>query len=257
MLLVGSDLAVPAANVLYPQNVLLRVVRDVQANPDTFTVNEDAPATTFDVGANDNLFVGTSFGVTAVTQPTNSAGSVSIGTGTNPKTVVFTPAANFFGQTTFTYTVTTNLGVTSTATVTVNVTAVNDAPTVLDNTYTIGEDPIAPLAITPAELFSPGPLESAQSITLTAAAIPGQTNGTVTVNTTTGNVVYSPALNFFGTALFTVTGTDNGTPALSTTTTVTVTVTPVNDNPIPFSGTLSVNEDTNLIVVGTGARRIS
>jgi hypothetical protein len=54
--------------------------------------------------------------------------------------VVFTPAANFNGLASFTYTVSDGNGGTSTATVNVNVTPVNDAPTPVADTMTIAED---------------------------------------------------------------------------------------------------------------------
>ncbi len=54
--------------------------------------------------------------------------------------VVFTPAANFNGPASFTYTVSDGNGGTSTATVNVNVTPVNDAPVPAADTLTIAED---------------------------------------------------------------------------------------------------------------------
>ena len=250
VLLLGEDTRVSESLILYPTNIPLKVVKNISAINDTFpttgTILEDSAVVSLNVTQNDSIFVGTSFGVTAVTQPTSGGGSVTFTA--NAKTVNYTPAPDFFGQTTFTYTITNNVGDSATATVTVNVTAVNDAPVVVKSAFSVAED--TTLTVTPSEIFTPGPNEATQTLALTVASL-AQTNGNVSI--VAGNVVYQPTANFFGTALFTVTATDNGSPARNTTTTLTVTVTGVNDAPVPFTGSLSTNEDTNLILIGTGA----
>jgi hypothetical protein len=92
------------------------------ANNDTATTNEDTPVNV-NVLANDTEPDGDTLSVVAVTQGANGAVSV------NPdKTVKYTPAANFFGSDSFTYTIDDGHGGQSTATVNVTVNAVNDAP---------------------------------------------------------------------------------------------------------------------------------
>src|SRR5437667_12581838 len=82
------------------------------------------------------LFGADTLTVTAITQGTH--GSVAItGGGTG---VSYTPAANFFGTDTFTYTVSDGNGGIDTATVTVTVTNVEDAPDAVDDAATIAED---------------------------------------------------------------------------------------------------------------------
>ncbi|WP_447932205.1 Ig-like domain-containing protein [Sphingopyxis fribergensis] len=102
-------------------------VADIVA--DTVTTPEDTPIS-FNVltgsnGASADNFEDTGRTVTAVTQPPAGQGSVTFAAN---GAIVYTPAPDFNGTTSFTYTVTAG-GVTETATVTVNVTAVNDAPT--------------------------------------------------------------------------------------------------------------------------------
>ncbi len=252
VLLLGENTKVAPSGMLFPTAFNLRVVQDILAVDDTFTVLEDSASTSFNVGANDVLSVGSSFGITAVTQPTNGGGTVSFTSSATQKNVSFTPTANFFGQTTFTYTVTTNLGATSTATVTVNVTGVNDAPTLIGSSFAVDEDPSAPLTIPASSMFNGGPNEGSQTVTVVSAAtIAGQTNGTVSVSG--GNVLYTPNANFFGTARFTVVVADDGSPSAQSTATITVTVNPINDAPVPFTGSLTVAEDTSLILIGAGA----
>ncbi len=76
------------------------------------------------------------------------------------------------------------------------------------------------------------------------ALVSGQTGGTVSLQG--GNVVFTPVADFNGNVLFTVTGTDNGTPNAATTATFTVSVTPVNDAPTATSTSIATNEDTSL-----------
>ena len=111
--------------------------------------------------------------------------------------MTFTPAANFNGTTTFTYTATSG-GVTETATVTVNVTAVNDAPVnAVPSAQTTNED--APIVFSPANgnAILVADLDSASLTTpLTVAS------GTLTLGSTAGLAVAGN-----GTATVVLTGT--------------------------------------------------
>ena len=109
-------------------NITVTLVVDVVA--DTLTTNEDT-AISFNVlngtgGADADNFENTGAQVTAITQPPSGEGTVTF---TANGDMVYTPAANFNGVTSFTYTVTSG-GVTETTTVTINVTAVPDEITV-------------------------------------------------------------------------------------------------------------------------------
>jgi hypothetical protein len=57
-----------------------------------------------------------------------------------PTGVSYTPAANFAGTDSFTYTIGDGNGGSDTATVTVTVTNVNDAPDAVDDSATVAED---------------------------------------------------------------------------------------------------------------------
>ncbi|MGL4397163.1 MAG: tandem-95 repeat protein, partial [Hyphomicrobium sp.] len=112
-----SDGVAPAA----VNTVAITASAVIDVASDTVTTAEDT-ARTFNVLGNDS-FEGAPV-VTSVTQPAH--GVVSIGSGGN---VTYTPAANYNGPDSFTYTVTSG-GVTETTTVSLTVTPVNDAPTV-------------------------------------------------------------------------------------------------------------------------------
>jgi len=242
ILLLGSGAAIPAANIAFPAPFRVQFVQSIQANNVSSTVNEDSGANNIPVTA--TLVTGTGFTVESVTQPLPAAGTASFLP--SSRTVVFTPAANYSGPASFTYTVISNLGDRSTANVSVSVTAVNDLPTIVPGVnLSVVEDAIVPLVITPSQIFSPGPLESTQAVTFgVPALVSGQTGATV-ARDGSGNITVTPVPNYFGPVVFTVTGTDNGiNPAnLSTTATITVNVTGVNDKPEANVLTYAVDED--------------
>ena len=215
---------------------------------DVFAINEDAPANTYNVVANDVDRFGTSRGIISVTQPA-SGGTVSFdGVGT-AQSIRFTPAANFNGPVTFTYTIRNNLNDLAIGTVTMNVNAVNDAPVVVNTAFTVLEDPASPLLIAPTDVFAPGPSdESSQLITLSIVTPPPGAQGTAVINAA-GFLEFTPAANFNGTVTMVVRGTDNGSPAQSTNATLTITVTAVNDAPVIVQTTYTVAEDTAAGVV--------
>ena len=130
---------------------------------------------------------------------------------------VYTPNADFNGEDTFTYTVTTEPGNTETATVTVTVTGVPDAnDDNADDGALTDEDTPVTIDVLANDSFGPDAV-------LSDASDPP--NGTVAI--VDGEVVYTPDPDFHGedTFTYTVTTPDGGTE----TATVTVTVNPVPD----------------------------
>ena len=240
-----------ASQVILPTAVI-NIQDRLTAVNDVFTINEDAPVNSYNVVANDVDRFGSSRGIISVTQPAEG-GTVSFeGTGT-AQTIRFTPAANYNGPVTFTYTIRNNLNDVATGTVTMNINAVNDAPIVVNTAFTVTEDPASPLLINPTDVFSPGPAnESSQLITLSIVTPPPAAQGTAVINAS-GVLEFTPAANFNGTVNMVVRGTDNGSPALSTNATLTITVTPVNDAPVIVQTNYSIAEDsaTPLVVLPT------
>jgi VCBS repeat-containing protein len=132
----------------------------------------------------------------------------------------YTPAANFFGTDTFSYTVSDGQGGTTTAAVTVTVAGVNDAPSPESATLQAGEDGTITGAFAPTDV---------DGDTLTYAVAEGPANGTLTLQPD-GTFTYTPAPDFAGTDTFTYTVTDgNGDPV---TVVQQIDVANVNDAPV-------------------------
>src|SRR5204863_216537 len=136
----------------------------------------------------------------------------------------YAPNANFNGSDGFTYKANDGTTDSNTATVTIAVSAVNDAPVAVNDSYGTTED-------TPLTIAAPGVLGNDTDVDgnpLTAAVVAQPAHGTLTVNAN-GSFTYTPALNFNGIDGFTYKAND-GT-ADSNVATVTITVAPVNDAP--------------------------
>ena len=165
---------------------------------------EDSAATAIDVRANDTIGrdTGETLTVTAVTQ--GSAGGTVTFTATG---VSYTPAANFIGADTFTYTISDgNGGTRHGATVTVTVTA---STTTRSRTTTPRRwrKTARPRRSTCCANDTLGP-DSGETLTVTAVT-QGSAGGTVTFTAT--GVSYAPAANFTGADTFTYTiGDGNG-----------------------------------------------
>jgi hypothetical protein len=207
---------------------------------DTLTIAEDSGATVVNVLANDSYApdTGETLTVTAVTQPADG-GNVTLTNGI----VRFTPAANFNGTVTFTYTVSDGNGGTDIATVNVTMTAVNDQPSTINDTLTIAEDSGATVVnVLANDSYAP---DTGETLTVTAVTQPAA-GGAVTL--AGGDVRFTPAANFNGTVTFTYTVSDgNGGTAAAT---VTVTVNPVNDPPSLQEGILGTMS-AKVVVKGT------
>ncbi len=248
--LVGS-LETLASNVIIYPEFRLNVISGIQANNDTFpvagTFNEDqGPFTLANVTANDLIINGTLVGIVANSLVIDPAfGTATIAAGN--QSIIYTPAANFFGQATLTYTVANSLGQTSVGTVTINVTAVNDPPLLLvpqPAPPTIVEDSPTALVLPASTFFAPGPANETGTVRfVTAVADSSQGNASVNAN---GELVFTPALNYFGPVAVTVTAIDNGGATTPNPVTIQLSVTADNDAPIAATTPFSTSEDVPL-----------
>ncbi len=198
---------------------------------DTATVSEDSAGTNGNVLGNDtDVDTGTTLTATLAESPAN--GTVTLAAN---GTFTYTPAPDFNGTDSFTYTASDGTAVSNVATVTITVTAVNDAPMAVNDTASTTEETAVSGAVLGNDLdVEPG-------TTLTAALDAGPANGTVTL-AANGTFTYTPAANFSGTDSFTYTASDGA--AVSNVATVTITVTGVNDAPVAVNDTASTPEET-------------
>ncbi|EKO3812850.1 tandem-95 repeat protein, partial [Vibrio harveyi] len=197
---------------------------------DTVTTDEDT-AVTIDVLANDSDPENDTLTITAASVPTEQ-GTVAIVDGK----LVFTPAENFNGDATISYTVSDGQ-LTDDATVAVTVNPVNDAPVAVNDTVATDED----TAVTIDVLANDSDPEN-DTLTITAASVPAE-QGTVTI--VDGKLVFTPAENFNGDATISYTISDG---QLTDDATVAVTVNPVNDAPVAVNDTVATDEDTAVTI---------
>lgn len=215
------------------------------ANNDTYSTNEDTPLSISAAGVlgNDSdahqgapeedngplqavLVTGTAHGVLDL----QSDGSFT-----------YNPVANYFGTDSFTYTaVDSYTAASTTVTVFINVIGQNDLPVAQNGQLTIAEDQPGSGVVSAVDGDDPN---------LTYSLVGNVSHGILTLNPN-GTYIYTPALNFNGTDSFTFKandGTVDSAPA-----TVTITVNSVNDDPLAFADSYSTNEDTQLVIAGTG-----
>ncbi|MCG9234319.1 Ig-like domain-containing protein, partial [Vibrio harveyi] len=197
---------------------------------DTVTTDEDT-AVTIDVLANDSDPENDQLTITNASVPVEQ-GTVTIVDGK----LVFTPAENFNGDATISYTISDGQ-LTDDATVAVTVNPVNDAPVAVDDTVTTDED----TAVTIDVLANDSDPEN-DTLTITAASVPAE-QGTVAI--VDGKLVFTPAENFNGDATISYTISDG---QLTDDATVAVTVNPVNDAPVAVNDAVSTDEDTAVTI---------
>ena len=220
------------------------------AKDNSFTVNQDSSNNIFNVLGND------SYG----TDGPNADNSLSLsGTYTDNggkldlvgSTVQYTPRAGFSGVDNFSYTITDLTGDASVANVVVTV-ILNAKPTAVDDAIIIAKNSGATsINVIENDNFGADGSHPTEALTVSGASTEG---GTTAVNTTTGEIAYTPALNFTGADSFTYTIKDTGGDTATATVLVTVTivdiVTPVlRPTALPDAAAVSQNSGTTSINV--------
>ncbi len=196
---------------------------------------EASQAVNFVVVSNDNPSL---FSV----QPTISADGI----------LTFTSAPDAFGTATLSVVLhdnggTANGGVDTSApqTFTINITAVNDAPVAVNDSY---NSPLGDVVTVPM----PGVLTNDSDIdgdVLTAKLLTSPANGILTFNAS-GDLIYTPNAGFSGTDSFTYVANDGHLNSNSAT--VSVTVTSVNHPPLATGDLFTTNEDVILVIDAPG-----
>ena len=145
----------------------------------------------------------------------------------------YTPTADYSGVDSFSYQVSDGTATSNTALVTIAVTAINDAPIAVNDSYTTDED--TPLA---GNVLAND--TDAEGDSLSATLVAGPTHGTL-VLTSDGTFTYTPDADYTGTDSFTYTA---GDAALTDSALVTVSISSVNDVPVATGDSFTTDEDT-------------
>ncbi|MEW5847724.1 MAG: Ig-like domain-containing protein [Myxococcota bacterium] len=224
--------------------VTVNAVNDAPvAQNDTATTAEETAVEVFVLSNDSDVDTGTTLSVTGTTAP-------SSGTATFTATsVTYTPAANFVGTVTFSYTITDNHPtnpLTATAQVQVTVTDVNDAPVAANDTFTVAEDETTPANLVVNVLGNDTDADMGPPVNDTLKVVrivQNGTKGTAAVDGA-GVVTYTPSANRNGADTFTYEVKDRNGTGLASSATVTVTITAVNDLVVAVDDSASTSEDT-------------
>ena len=204
---------------------------------DTYTVSEDTTLTVAaanGVLANDTDADGDTLTATVVTQP--SHGTLTLNSNGS---FTYKPNSNYSGSDSFTYQASDGLFDSTPATVTINVTAGNDAPVAVADSYTVNVGGTLTTTATTGVLAND---TDADGNTLTATVVTQPAHGTLTLNTN-GTFTYTPTAGYRGTDSFTYKANDGTTNSAEATVTI-----KVNAVPAAVNNSYSVNEDAVLTV---------
>lgn len=188
---------------------------ELDVTDDTYCVAKNSSAQTLDVLGNDATFplVGWQQLITSVGSP-DQGGTAVINAASS---ILYTPAEGFFGEETFTYTVSDLYGQTDTATVTIRVGSLTTAP----DAYVVLEDSVNNAL--PVLLNDDWLNRFAADYEISAVSA-GNQSGTITIDGVGPNnqILYTPSADFFGVETFTYTVTDETGNTIDETVTVEV-----------------------------------
>ena len=209
--------------------------RPPAGSPDTFTTAEDTPLSIAAPGVlgNDTDEEPSLTAALVVPPPVNHGTVVLNANGS----FTFTPAPNFHGPTSFTYTAADALDTSDPVTVTIDVTPVNDAPTVANASVSTDEDTPAAGVVGWIDVD-----DAAVTFRIDANG----TRGIPTIDANSGAFTYTPNPNAHGPDSFTVIANDGDVD--STAATITVAITPVNDAPLAAPQSVTTAEDVSKLV---------
>src|SRR5205823_5459249 len=183
---------------------------------------------------NDTDVDGDSLAVTGVGAPLHGSAT------THPDgTITYTPAADYNGVDSFTYTVSDGHGGTAIGTVSVTITAVNDGPVASDQVVTTDEDTAKAITLGAAD---------PEGSPLTYTIVTGPAHGTL--SGTAPALTYTPAANYNGPDSFTFKANDGSLD--SNVGTVTIAVAAVNDPPVANDDAATTAEDTAVTIAVLG-----
>jgi hypothetical protein len=155
----------------------------------------------------------------------------------------YVPETDYTGPVTFTYVASDGEDTSNTATVTINVTAVNDPPVAVDDSYSTPENTTLTIGV-------PGVLENdndPDNDPLTAIVVSNPSVGTLTLNPD-GSFTYVPETDYTGPVTFIYVASDG--EDTSNTTTVTINVTAVNDPPVAQDDDFYTTPENTTLTIG-------
>ncbi|MGV8049612.1 MAG: Ig-like domain-containing protein [Anaerolineaceae bacterium] len=158
--------------------------------------------------------------------------------------LIYTPTAGYIGTDSFTFKVSDGILKSNLAIVSINN---NDIPVAVDDVYETPED--TELVVDAENGVLANDNADLNGDPLTAELVENATKGTLTL-AADGSFVYTPAVNFFGTDVFTYKAFDGS--AYSEPATVTITVTSVNDGPVAVNDVYETDQDVVLEVAAPG-----
>jgi len=128
---------------------------------------------------------------------------------------------------------------------TLTVAGQNDPPNAVDDEAETEEDEPVIIAVLENDSDVDGDLDATSVV-----VVSGPPNGQTTVDPSTGEIEYTPNLDFNGVDIFTYQVSDLGTPlpAESSTAVVTVTVEAINDPPVAITDHVETDEDSVLVI---------
>ncbi|MEC8067403.1 MAG: Ig-like domain-containing protein [Pseudomonadota bacterium] len=215
------------------------------AEDDLFVTDEDTE-TSFTVEqllANDVDADGDALTLQTFDATTANGGVIALDETTGEMT--YTPAENFAGLDSFTYTVSDGQGGESTAMAYITVSPVDDASDIQGESYQVAED--TTLALTVNDLLANDSDIDGDALTITAVSTSSDQGGVVDFDPTTGEISYTPEADFNGDDSFTYTVTSSS--GAEYTATVAVNVTPVYDAPEAQAITATAVEDGSPVVL--------
>jgi len=260
-----TDNGTPALTSTATASFTINSVNDAPvAVPDALTaVNEDAPAIVFDASvllANDtDRGAPNESSQTLTFVDVNPASAVGGTVSRVGSTITFTPALNFFGTGTFTYSITDNgsPALTSTAIVSIPINSVNDAPS-----FTPGPNLTVPFnapgqSLPWASAVSPGPAnESLQTVSFQITNDhPEYFAGPVTISST-GQLTFAPAMGAVGTATITVMAQDDGGIANLGVNTSSPVIFTITIDPQPLNALPTIDAVTNIVLTENAGTQI-
>jgi len=215
-----------------PANLALAAVVDAtNAGADSFQVAKNSGQSTFAVLSNDTDTKNHSFSISAVGATNHGGTAVS-----NPAKdrILYTPANNYVGTETFTYTIKCTNNKTNTATVTVTVGSL----LAVADSYTVAKNSVGNVFNVRVNDSDP---DAGAAFTIQSVNI-NNTIGSVTIVNNGADINYTPQNNFTGTTTFTYTiAAADGRTATAT---VTVTVQAVNQAPVAHNDAFTVNRNS-------------